>query len=97
MKRLVYAEDVIANIDEWLDTVGYPTIGQGLTRYAELLGCICDAPTAEVKRFGKWIEVINEYECSECGASYPMFGEYDVLSNFYYCPYCGAEMSVDGD
>ena len=43
--RLVEADAVIEQIDEWLDTVGYATVGKGLSYYGELLGCIEDAPT----------------------------------------------------
>ena len=45
MKRLVYAEDVKEQIDEWLDCVGTAYVGKGLSYYGELLGCIEDAPT----------------------------------------------------
>lgn len=43
--RLVEADAVVEQIDEWLDTVGYPTVGKGLSYYWELLGCIEDTPT----------------------------------------------------
>ena len=43
--RLVEADAVEEQIDEWIDAVGYATIGKGLSYYGELLGCIEDAPT----------------------------------------------------
>ena len=43
--RLIDEDDVREQIDEWLDSVGYPTIGKGLSYYGELLGCVEDAPT----------------------------------------------------
>lgn len=49
-KRLVYAEDVKEQIDEWLEVVGTAYVGKGLSYYGELLGCIEDASTVE-----KWI------------------------------------------
>ena len=49
-KRLVYAEDVKEQIDEWLEVVGTVYVGKELSYYGELLECIEDAPTAE-----RWI------------------------------------------
>ena len=43
--RLVEADAVVEQIDEWIDVVGYATVGKGLSYYGELLGCIEDAPT----------------------------------------------------
>lgn len=43
--RLVEANAVVEQIDEWLDTVGYATVGKSLSYYGELLGCVEDAPT----------------------------------------------------
>lgn len=43
--RLVEADAVAEQIDEWIDAVGYATVGKGLSYYGELLGCIEDAPT----------------------------------------------------
>ena len=43
--RLVDADKVVENIDEWLDSVGYPTVGKGLSYYGELIGCVDEAPT----------------------------------------------------
>lgn len=43
--RLVEADAVVEQIDEWIDAVGYATVGKGMSYYGELLGCIEDAPT----------------------------------------------------
>lgn len=43
--RLVEADAVVEQIDEWIDAVGYATVGKGLSYYGELLGCVDDAPT----------------------------------------------------
>ena len=43
--RLVDADDVALQIDEWMDSVGTVMIGHGMSYYGELLGCIEDAPT----------------------------------------------------
>ena len=43
--RLVEADAVVEQICEWIDGVGYATVGKGLSYYGELLGCIEDAPT----------------------------------------------------
>lgn len=47
-KRLVYAEDVMDNIDEWLDSVGAIIIDKPCSYYGELMGCVKDAPTVEI-------------------------------------------------
>lgn len=43
--RLIDADDVALQIDEWMDSVGTVMIGHGMSYYGELLGCIEDAPT----------------------------------------------------
>ena len=43
--RLIDADKVVENIDEWLDSVGYATVGKGLPYYGELIGCVDEAPT----------------------------------------------------
>lgn len=43
--RPVDADKVIENIDEWLDSVGYATVGKGLSYYGELIGCVDETPT----------------------------------------------------
>ena len=41
-------EAAIEEIDKWLDTVGTALVGKGLSYYGELIGCIEDAPAADV-------------------------------------------------
>jgi len=43
--RLIDADDVILQIDEWMDSVGTVMIGPGMSYYGELLGCVEDAQT----------------------------------------------------
>lgn len=92
-KRLVYAEDVKKEIDEWLDCVGTAHVGKGLSYHGELLGCIEDAPTIDAVPVvrGEWmgVEFGMFFECSKCGYS----TEYN-LTNF--CPNCGADMRKGG-
>lgn len=47
-KRLVYAEDVMDNIDEWLNAVGPIIIDKPYSGYGELMGCVHDAPTVKI-------------------------------------------------
>ena len=85
-------EKAIDEIDKWLDSVGYVTVGKGLTSYGELIGCLEDTPAADVVevKHGYW-EQGDYYDtgdvCSEC--------EYDscrILCKYKYCPHCGAKM-----
>ena len=41
-------EAAIEEIDKWLDTVGTALVGEGVSYYGELIGCIEDARTADV-------------------------------------------------
>ena len=50
-------EKAIDEIDKWLDSVGYVTVGKGLTSYGELIGCLEDTPAADV------VEVVR---CKDC-------------------------------
>ena len=43
--RIIDAYRAIDMIDEWLDSVGTVLVGQGLSSYGELIGCIEDTPT----------------------------------------------------
>lgn len=56
-KRLIDADVVVENIEEWLDSVGTALIGNGLSYTGELMGCIEDAPTVEA------IPVVRCWEC----------------------------------
>lgn len=57
MARLIDADIALENIDEWLDTVGTALIGRGLSYYAELQGCIEDAPT---------VDAVPVVRCEDC-------------------------------
>lgn len=57
MARLIDADIALENIDEWLDTVGTALIGRGLSYYAELQGCIEDAPT---------VDAVPVVRCKDC-------------------------------
>ena len=99
-ERLIRESDILNKIDEWLDTVGYATIGKNLSYYAELKGCIADAPTIETKPVvhAHWIEQIidggQELMCSNCG-EYALMND-EFYSEFSkYCPYCGAQMDEE--
>lgn len=48
MKRVVYAEDVMDNIDKWLESVGDIIVSKPHSYYFELMGCVKDAPTVEL-------------------------------------------------
>lgn len=57
MSRLINEDDVIEQIDDWLNSVGYCTIGKGLSYYGELIGCIQDAPT---------VDAVSVVRCKDC-------------------------------
>lgn len=97
--RLIDESAVIENIEEWIDSVGGVVIGKGLSGYAELMGCIEEAPTVEAEpvRHGHWVEPIKEKyayvlsgTCSVCGWESRLY-ENDVVG-MNYCPNCGAKM-----
>ena len=89
-------EKAIDEIDKWLDSVGYVTVGKGLTSYGELIGCLEDTPAADV------VEVRHSYwQCSNVRmSSRDITCRYchrtETISNgnedFEYCPHCGAKM-----
>ena len=94
MSRLIREEDVIREIDKWLDNVGTAYVGKGLSYYGELLGCISDAPTVDAVPVvhGKWLYngFVKEWECSECHSSISLSDDRNSHPNF--CPRCGAKM-----
>ena len=53
-------EKAIDEIDKWLDSVGYVTVGKGLTSYGELIGCLEDTPADDV------VEVVRCKDCKHC-------------------------------
>lgn len=95
-------EKAIDEIDKWLDSVGYVTVGKGLTSYGELIGCLEDTPAADVVevRHSYW-QCFNvrmpsrDITCRYCHRT-------ETISNgeedFEYCPHCGAKMDgKDGE
>lgn len=100
--KYIEREKAIDEIDKWLDSVGYVTVGKGLTSYGELIGCLKDTPTADV------VEVRHSYwQCSNVRmSSRDITCRYchrtETTSNgnedFEYCPHCGAKMDgKDGE
>ena len=88
-------EKAIDEIDKWLDSVGYVTVGKGLTSYGEFIGCLEDTPTADVVevRHGYWEKLKDGYWCSNC-----CILEKDLKQEYNYCPNCGAKMDgKDGE
>lgn len=92
-------EKAIDEIDKWLDSVGYVTVGKGLTSYGELIGCLEDTPTADVVevRHGQWQKhyksgtTVSDGFVSSCC---DMWNERETP----YCPHCGAKMDgKDGE
>lgn len=101
-ERLIRESDVLENIDEWLESVGYATIGKGLSYYAELKGCIEEAPTVDAEPVVRahWKPEPHFYEkgmgnkyfvCSRCNTCLPVPVEYPG-KQFDFCPRCGARM-----
>ena len=95
-------EKAIDEIDKWLDSVGYVTVGKGLTSYGELIGCLEDTPATDV------VEVRHSYwQCSNVRmSSRDITCRYchrtETISNgeedFEYCPHCGVKMDgKDGE
>jgi len=58
MAEYIKRDNVIDEIDRWLDSVGTALIGKGLSYYGELIGCVEDAPAADVAPVvhGRWEE-----------------------------------------
>lgn len=97
-------EAAIDEIDKWLDSVGTALVGKGLSYYGELIGCIEDAPKADVApvKYGKWAvhytAAGNPYtECTHCCTDFTFktdkgtFAKLD-MRGMPYCPHCGARM-----
>ena len=98
MTELVRRADVQDEIDRWLDSVGTIMVGKGLSSYGELIGCLEDAPAADVEpvRHGKWVKIGADkrgrggiWQCSLCKGS-----ELFVTD---YCPNCGAKMDQEAE
>lgn len=104
MPRLIDADVVKKNIDEWLDCVGTALIGKGLSYTWELEGCIDDAPTIDpesLRPHGRWEKSEDGYcglallECSLCRGECFDIDEDIELLNYRYCPNCGAIMDLE--
>lgn len=99
MTELVRRADVQDEIDRWLDSVGTIMVGKGLSSYGELIGCLKDAPAADVAPVvhGRW----DGNDCTVCKLpwNYNMvqdaddWGYFDPMPD--YCPNCGAKMDAD--
>lgn len=55
--RLIDADVVVENIEEWLNSVGTAIIGKGISYTGELMGCIEDAQT---------VDAVHVVRCREC-------------------------------
>ncbi len=99
MTECVRRIDVQDEIDRWLDSVGTIMVGKGLSSYGELVGCLKDAPAADVAPVvhGRW----DGNDCTVCKLpwNYNMvqdaddWGYFDPMPD--YCPNCGAKMDAD--
>lgn len=58
-ERLIRESDVIKLIDEWLDGVGVAYVAKGFSYYAELKGCIADAPTIEAYTGAEYMHLLK--------------------------------------
>ena len=96
MNELVRRADVQDEIDRWLDSVGTILIGKGLSSYGELVGCLKDAPAADVAPVvhGRWKKSGSLLECQYCGEIYSQLGG-NAGKSLNYCPNCGAKMDAD--
>ena len=96
-ERLIRESDVIENIEEWLDSVGYATIGKNLSYYAELKGCIADAPTIEAKPVvhAHWESDAFSTWCSNCQRN-ALHNHLEMVEESEHCPHCGAQMDEEG-
>ena len=103
MTELVRRADVQDEIDRWLDSVGTVLVGKGLSYYGELIGCLEDAPAADVApvRHGRWIKYprAHYFKCSECKcvAPYKKAMAMDGERKYKYCPGCGAKMDKEAE
>lgn len=98
MSDFISREAAIEEIDKWLDAVGTALVGKGLSYYGELIGCIEDAPAADVAPVvhGRW-HLLDDCAnaglyCSACGRRVHReeFAYKKLRSK--YCPHCGARM-----
>ena len=102
MGKAVFAEDTskaerireLLNADAEGRVVVLPCrVGKGLSSYGELIGCLEDAPAANVApvRHGRWKKSGSLLECQYCGEIYSQLGG-NAGKSWNYCPNCGAKM-----
>lgn len=98
MTECVRRIDVQDEIDRWLDSVGTIMVGKGLSSYGELIGCLEDAPAADVApvRPWRWKKSGSLLECQYCGEIYSQLGG-NAGKSWNYCPNCGAKMDGGND
>ena len=96
-------EAAIEEIDKWLDTVGTALVGKGLSYYGELIGCIEDAPAADVAPVVHGQRYMLD-DCANAGLSCSACRRrvhreefaYKKLRSKYF-PHCGAKMDGGND
>ena len=107
--RLIDADKIVEQINEWLDQTG--AIPLNTSYHFELLGCIEDCPTidavpvvrGEWKLYGNDDDSGMSYWCTVCNfqLSEDLFysgyknGRWIENGVFKYCPNCGAKMEVE--
>ena len=100
--RLIDADTLINE----LNNNRYPGAPYVDTGISIAIGKVCDAPTIEERKTGKWEErevssekVIDEWQsarCSVCGKYHTTPYMY-FFHGYNYCPNCGARMVSDED
>lgn len=71
-----------------------PSYADGLNVLTEVRDKIRQLPSVTPKqKVGKWEELPNGYECSECG----ILRAKGRTGKYNYCPNCGAKMEVDNE
>lgn len=78
MADYIRREDAIEEIDKWLDAVGTVFVGKNRGYYGEVIGCIKDAPAADVA------PVVR---CEKCLYR----SQYANKDGFYKCGVLGCE------
>lgn len=86
--RLVDADALITELNG-IRYPGAPYVDAGI-RIA--IGKVCDAPTIEEQKTGKWISKgYGEYRCSSCREIVDLDEEILMsIKSFNYCPCCGS-------
>ena len=91
--RLIDGDALIAELNE-IRYPGAPYVDAGI-RIA--VGKVCDAPTIEQRKTGKWIvyKAPDKYHCGLCKCPFCGEGMIAESDEYNFCPNCGARM--DGD